>query len=73
MIAHWRRLGNPKINLKPSIHIRAHFSSPVFDFFRRIRSAAQAPNPPARITAIEDDGGQAPAIGARRIGTRIPK
>jgi hypothetical protein len=37
-----------------------------------MRSAAHAPNPPARITAIEDDGGQAPAIGARRIGKRSP-
>src|SRR4029077_13247813 len=40
--------------------------------FGCIRSAAHAPNPPARITAIEDDGGQAPASGERRIGTQIP-
>ena len=35
-----------------------------------IRSAPQPPSPPALATAIASDAGQAPAIGAIRIGTR---
>jgi len=35
-------------------------------------SAPIAPMPPARATAIESSGALAPAIGARRIGTRSP-
>src|ERR1700730_15319163 len=35
-----------------------------------IKSAPQAPSPPAFATAIDSVGGQAPAIGARRIGAR---
>src|SRR5438309_10436752 len=40
--------------------------------FGCIKSAPHAPRPPALATAMESDGGQAPAIGARRIGTRSP-
>src|SRR5205807_7312839 len=40
--------------------------------FGCITSAPHAPRPPAFATAMESDGGQAPAIGARRIGTRSP-
>ena len=40
--------------------------------FGCINSAPHAPIPPARITAIDNDGGQAPAIGASKIGTCIP-
>src|SRR4026207_1210029 len=36
-------------------------------------NAPQAPSPPALATAIDTERGQAPAIGARRIGTRSPK
>src|SRR3954467_7922955 len=36
-------------------------------------SSPAAPMPPAWATAIESDGGQAPAIGASRIGTFSPK
>src|SRR5262249_57070757 len=38
-----------------------------------IRSAPQPPNPPALMTAIDSDGALAPAIGAKRIGTCMPK
>jgi len=34
--------------------------------------APHAPSPPALATAMERDGGQAPAIGASKIGTRMP-
>ncbi len=37
-----------------------------------ISKAPQAPSPPARITATDKAGGQAPAIGARRSGRRSP-
>ena len=37
-----------------------------------ISSAPQAPSPPARITATESAGGQAPAIGASSSGRRRP-
>src|SRR4051812_305130 len=36
-------------------------------------STPQPPRPPALATAIDSDGGQAPAIGASRTGTRSPK
>src|SRR3954466_7933880 len=39
----------------------------------RISSAPQAPKPPAFATAMDNDGALAPAIGARRIGTWMPK
>src|SRR5919198_2229305 len=35
-------------------------------------NAPQAPIAPARITAIDSEGGHAPAIGARRIGIFKP-
>ena len=35
-------------------------------------SVPQAPIPPAWLTAIASSGGQAPAIGAIKIGTRMP-
>src|SRR5580658_5875521 len=35
-------------------------------------SAPQAPSPPALATAIESDGGEAPAIGPSKIGRRRP-
>ena len=38
----------------------------------RISSAPQAPSPPALATAMDSDGGQAPAMGASRIGARRP-
>src|SRR5204862_8132858 len=38
--------------------------------FGCITSAPHAPRPPAFATAMEGDGGQAPAIGAKKIGTR---
>src|SRR5436305_1915611 len=38
-----------------------------------IKSAPADPIPPALATAIDNEGGQAPAIGASRIGTRNPK
>src|SRR5688572_13508478 len=41
--------------------------------FGGISSTPQPPNPPAFATAIESDGALAPAIGARRMGTRRPK
>ena len=37
-----------------------------------ISSAPQAPMPPASATAAASAGGQAPAMGAIRIGTRRP-
>jgi hypothetical protein len=37
-----------------------------------INSAPQDASPPAFATAIESDGALAPAMGARRIGTRKP-
>src|SRR5437588_12313401 len=40
--------------------------------FGCITSAPHAPRPPAFATAMESDGGQAPAIGAWRSGTRSP-
>jgi hypothetical protein len=33
-----------------------------------IRSAPQAPSPPAFMTAMESDGADTPAMGARRMG-----
>src|SRR4030081_51094 len=39
---------------------------------RVIRSAPQAPRPPALATAMDSAGALAPAIGAKRIGTRKP-
>src|SRR6185436_15425 len=39
----------------------------------RCRSSPAAPMPPALATAIDSAGGQAPAMGASRIGTSIPK
>lgn len=36
-------------------------------------SAPQLPSPPAFATATDNAGGQAPAVGASRIGTRSPK
>ena len=38
----------------------------------RIISAPQAPRPPALATAMESSGGQAPAMGASRIGSLRP-
>ncbi len=38
-----------------------------------IGKAPQAPSPPARITAIDKAGAEAPAIGASRIGSFRPK
>jgi len=38
-----------------------------------ISSAPQAPRLPACIIATDSDGGQAPAIGANRIGSFRPK
>jgi hypothetical protein len=35
-----------------------------------MRRAPHAPKPPAFAMAIDNDGGDAPAIGARRIGMR---
>src|SRR5438874_2567851 len=62
--------------MSPSLHSLRddHIGAGSFRFLcvGHRRSSREPPNPPARITAIEDDGGQAPAIGARRIGTRIP-
>jgi hypothetical protein len=37
-----------------------------------MRSAAHEPRPPALDTAIEREGADAPAMGANRIGARIP-
>ena len=37
-----------------------------------IKSAPQAPSPPALATAIDSAGALAPAIGANRMGTRSP-
>src|SRR5207342_508597 len=39
---------------------------------RAIKSAPQAPKPPAFATATDRAGALAPAMGARRIGTRRP-
>src|SRR5215467_10270001 len=38
-----------------------------------INKAPHAPSPPALATAIESEGGHAPAMGASKIGTRKPK
>jgi hypothetical protein len=38
-----------------------------------IRRAPHAPNPPALATVIDSDGGEALAIGAKRIGRVKPK
>src|SRR3954469_7586178 len=38
-----------------------------------INSAPHAPSPPALATATDSAGGQAPAMGARRMGSRMPR
>ena len=37
-----------------------------------IKSAPQLPRPPALATAMESEAGQAPAMGASRMGARSP-
>src|SRR5579864_4572822 len=71
-IADRGRVGNPEIELKSAIARGSHLIGPGTISERAIKSAPQAPRPPAFATAIDRAGALAPAMGAKSIGTRRP-
>ena len=70
-IANRRWIRHPEIDLERTPTLAANSSVQVRIDSGVIRSAPQAPIPPAFATATDRDGGHAPAIGASRIGRRI--
>ena len=64
--------GIQRLMLKPPLLPARNSAAQSLMASGRIRSAPQAPRPPARATAMESEAGQAPAIGASRMGTRRP-
>ncbi len=68
-----RRVRDPQIELKSAIPTPiAHLGDPIKNGFRRRQQSPACAQTPAFATAIESDGGQAPAMGASGIGTRSP-
>ena len=72
-VATRRRIGDPEIELKGPLPLARTSSAQATISFGCISNAPQAPRLPAFIIAIDKDGGQAPAIGASKIGSFKPK
>ena len=71
-IAGRRGIGDPRVDLERTVRAGADRAAQARISSGPIRRAPQAPRPPAFATATESAGGQAPAIGANRIGTCSP-